>query len=207
MYYSADIRAVFARVRQLAHLATDAAEHLIAAEDILVTTQAGLPIELGDDFLAVLTPAQARQEAGRRFTLVTELMALGSLDAVTAAELYVADRRHRGYEPDYQPPALSRTQLTALREIARGQVTISEGRTFLRGDDIRVSISTLRSLETRGLVTREPCPLWLHDERAHLTPAGYRDLAATFGRPQPPTVTAARPTAAPTAKAARTATR
>ncbi|MFF3979713.1 hypothetical protein [Streptomyces sp. NPDC001828] len=43
MYHSPVIRAVFARVRQLAHLATDAADHLIDAVDILNDTRAGLP--------------------------------------------------------------------------------------------------------------------------------------------------------------------
>ncbi|MFF3694085.1 hypothetical protein [Streptomyces sp. NPDC002221] len=66
MYHSPAIRAVFARVRQLAHLATDAADHLIDTVDILNDTRTGLPIELGDDFLAILTDQQARQEAGRR---------------------------------------------------------------------------------------------------------------------------------------------
>ncbi|MCZ0974724.1 hypothetical protein O1L55_32575 [Streptomyces albulus] len=61
MYHSPEIRAVYARVRQLAHLATDAADHLIDAVDILDHTRAGLPVELGDDFLAVLTEQEARQ--------------------------------------------------------------------------------------------------------------------------------------------------
>jgi hypothetical protein len=207
VYHSPAIRAVYARVRQLAHLATDAADHLITAEDILLNTQAGLPVELGDDFLAVLTEKEARQEAGRRFTLVAELMALGASDAVATAELYVADRRHRGYVPDHQPPVLSRTQSTALRAIARGDVTITDNRPCLRRDDIRVSISTIRSLESRGMVARAPSPLWFHDERVHLTPDGYRDLAAAFGRARPPALAAARPAHRPVTSAARATTR
>lgn len=207
MYHSPDIRAVYARVRQLAHLATDSADHLIAAEDILLSSQAGLPVELGDGFLAVPTETEARQEAGRRFTLVAELLSLGAFDAVATAELYVADRRHRGFLPAHQPPGLSRTQSTTLRVIARGEVTISGDKAHLRRDEISVSISTIRSLESRGLVTREPCPLWLHDERVHLTPDGHRDLAATFGQPRPPALTTARQTSSPVTSAARARTR
>lgn len=109
MYHSPEIRAVYARVRQLAYLATDAADaadaadHLIDAVDILDHTRAGLPIELGDDFLAVLTEQEARQEAGQRFTLVASLTALGSADALTTAELFVAERRHRGSYPSINP--------------------------------------------------------------------------------------------------------
>ncbi|MEW1725145.1 hypothetical protein [Streptomyces sp. NPDC093109] len=61
-------------------------------------------------------------------------------------------------------------------------MTITDDKPLIRRDDTRVSISTIRSLESRGLVTREPCPLWLADERVHLTTDGCRGLAATFGR-------------------------
>ncbi|KUO04628.1 hypothetical protein [Streptomyces caeruleatus] len=87
MYHSPDIRAVYSRVRQLAHLATDTADHLFDAVGILNHTRDGLPVELGDDFLAVLSEHEALQEAGRRFTLVMHLTVLGASDASAAAEL------------------------------------------------------------------------------------------------------------------------
>ncbi|MEU8960530.1 hypothetical protein AB0C89_02310 [Streptomyces sp. NPDC048491] len=195
MYHSPVIRAVFARVRQLAHLATDAADHLIDAVDILNDTRAGLPIELGDDFLAVLTDQQARQEAGRRFNLVGTLTALGATDTRATADTCVAERRHCGFLPTHQPPALSAAQNTALRAIAGGDVAITDGKPVLRRDDLRVTITTIRSLESRGMILREDCPDWFRDERLHLSPAGRRDLAASFAHPRPATLATARPAA------------
>lgn len=204
MYHSPVIRAVYARIRQLAHLATDAADHLIDADDILTHAQAGLPMELGDGFLAIPSEQDARQEIGHRFTLVAELTALGAFDAVATAEQYVAERRHYGYLPEHQPPALSRTQSSTLHAIARGDVTISDGRPYHRREGVRFSISTIRALETRGLITREDCQLWLVDERVHLSPAGRRDLAASFAHPRPPALATTRPAAhRPTASTTR----
>ncbi|NUT11878.1 MAG: hypothetical protein HOQ38_15520 [Nonomuraea sp.] len=195
MYHSPVIRAVYARIRQLAHLATDAADHLIDAEDILIHAQAGLPMDLGDGFLAVPSEPDARQEIGRRFTLVSELTDLGAFDAVASAEQYVAERRHYGYLPEHQPSALSRTQSSTLHAIARGDVTISDGRPYHRREGVRFSISTIRALESRGLITREDCHLWLVDERVHLSPAGRRDLAASFAYPRPAALSTRRPAA------------
>ncbi|MEU8781735.1 hypothetical protein [Streptomyces sp. NPDC048637] len=207
MYHSPAIHAVYARVRQLAQLATDAADHLLDAVDILDNTRAGLPIEIGDDFLTVLTEQQARQEASRRFTLVTSLTALGASDALATSEIFVAERRRRGFLPEYQPPALSHTQETTLRAVARGDVAITSNKPYLRREDLRVSISTIRALESRGLVMREDCPDWFRDERVHLTAAGRRDLAASFARPRPTAPAATRPPARPAATAARAAAR
>ncbi|MBT2527557.1 hypothetical protein J7E91_19540 [Streptomyces sp. ISL-99] len=204
MYHSPAIRTVYARVRQLAHLATDAADHLLDAVDILDDTRAGIPVQ-GEGPL--LTHEQALGEAGSRLALVRDLTALGAPDALAPAELFVTERRRRGVHPLHQPPALSPAQDAALRAVAQGEVTIADDKPYARRDDIRVSISTIRSLESRGLVAREPCPLWLHDERVHLTSSGYRDLAATFGRPQPPALTTARPTSRPVTNAARATTR
>ncbi|MBQ0855500.1 hypothetical protein J8N05_45875 [Streptomyces sp. BH-SS-21] len=203
MYHSPDIRAVYARVRQLAHLATDAANHLIDAAGILDHTREGLPIELGDGFLAVLTEQQARHEAGRRFTLVASLTALGSSDALATAELFVAERRRRGFVPEHQPPARSHAQSTTLRAVARGDVAISNGKPCLRREDIRVSISTIRALENRELVAREDCPDWFRDERLHLTATGRRDLAASFAQPRRTSLSIRPASLPPTAAASR----
>ncbi|MCX5203165.1 hypothetical protein OG897_17135 [Streptomyces sp. NBC_00237] len=194
MYHSPEIRAVYARVRQLAHLANDAADHLIDAVDILDHTVARLPVELGDGFLAVLTEHDARREAGRRFTLAASLTALGASDALATAELFIVERRNRGFVPEYQPPGLTTAQSTTLRAVARGEVAITHDKPYLRREDIRVSISTIRALENRGLVMREDCPDdWFRDERVHLTAAGRRDLAASFARPRPAALTTRRP--------------
>ncbi|MGW5442764.1 hypothetical protein [Streptomyces asiaticus] len=204
MYHSPAIRTVYARVRQLAHLATDAADRLLEAVDILDDARAEIPLQ-GEGPL--LTYRQALGEAGARLTLVPDLTALGAQDALVTAELFVTERRRRGVHPLHQPPALSTAQDTALRAVAQGEVTIADDKPRVRRDDARVSISTIRSLESRGLVTREPCPLWLQDERVCLTADGCRGLAATFGRPRPPALTVARPASRPAATAARAATR
>nr|WSX75931.1 hypothetical protein OH826_19985 [Streptomyces sp. NBC_00899] len=182
-------------MRQLAHLATDAADHLVDAVDILNDTREGLPIELGDDFLAVLTRQQALQEAGRRFDLIASLTALGATDAAATAETYVVERRHRGFVPAHQPPSLSATQNTVLRAVANGDVALTDGKVLLRREDLRVSITTVRSLESRGLVMREDCADWFRDERVHLTATGRRDLAASFARPRPAALATTRPAA------------
>ncbi|WP_239157980.1 hypothetical protein [Streptomyces sp. SID13726] len=89
--------------------------------------------------------------------------------------------------------------------MARGDVTVTDDKPSLRREDTRVSITTIRALESRGLVLREDCPRWFCDERVHLTAAGRRDLAASFARPRPTAWTTARPAPPlPTAAAART---
>ncbi|MFE5647561.1 hypothetical protein ACFQ8Q_00360 [Streptomyces cyaneofuscatus] len=207
MDHSPNIRAVYARVRQLAHLATDAADHLIAAEDVFEAAFPWFPAPNGDGFTTVPTEQQAREESVRRHDLVAERLSLGAVDAVAAAELYVADRRFHGHVPEHRPPALSSTQSTTLRAIARGEVTIRDGRPSQRHDDIRVSISTVRSLESRGLAAREPCQPWLHDERVQLTADGRRGLAAAFGRPRPSAPTTVRPPSSPVTSAVRSKAR
>ncbi|MFF4285689.1 hypothetical protein ACFY0R_10215 [Streptomyces sp. NPDC001633] len=207
MYHSPAIHAVYARVRQLAHLASDAADRLLDAVDVLDLTRAGLPVELGDGFLAVVTEQEARRGAGRCFSLVASLTALGASDALATAELFVAERRLRGFVPEHQPPALSHTQNAALRAVARGDVAITGSKPYLRREDLRVSISTIRALESRGLVMREDCPDWFRDERVHLTANGRRDLAASFARPRSTPPAATRPPARPAATAARAAAR
>ncbi|MGW1609791.1 hypothetical protein ACWCQZ_10395 [Streptomyces sp. NPDC002285] len=125
----------------------------------------------------------------------------------TQGRWWSTERRRRGVHPLHQPPTLSPAQDAALRAIAQGEVTIADDKPYIRRDEARVSISTIRSLESRGLVTREPCLLWLRDERVHLTTDGCHGLAATFGRPRPPALTATRPASRPAATVTRAATR
>ncbi|MEU6965394.1 hypothetical protein, partial [Streptomyces chrestomyceticus] len=120
MYHSPQIRTVYARVRQLAHLAADAAYDLLDSEDILDDARDGVRLN-GDGPL--LTYRQALETANRSLILVRELTALGPQDALAAAELFVTDRRRRGAIPSQQPPAFSPAQEAALRAVARGEVT------------------------------------------------------------------------------------
>ncbi|MEU4486689.1 hypothetical protein AB0H94_17685 [Streptomyces purpurascens] len=69
------------------------------------------------------------------------------------------------------------------------EARFTDAKPFIRSDDRRVSISTIRALESGGLVAREPCPRCLQDERVHLTTDGYQGLTAAFGRPRPPVPT------------------
>ncbi|GGZ72954.1 hypothetical protein GCM10010308_51530 [Streptomyces vinaceusdrappus] len=56
-------------------------------------------------------------------------------------------------------------------------------------------------------MAREPCPLWLQDERVHLTADGCHSVAAAFGWPRAPTLTTTRPVTSLNIKTARTASR
>ncbi|TXS19646.1 hypothetical protein EAO68_01815 [Streptomyces sp. wa22] len=58
-------------------------------------------------------------------------------------------------------------------------MTITDDKPYLRCDDLPVSISTIRSLESRGPVTPEPCLIWLQGERVHLTADVSQVLTAT----------------------------
>lgn len=195
IYRGPGIRSVYARIRQLAHLALDSADHLMDAEDILDDARAGVPSEALLEDGPPLTPQGARAEVRNRLLLVRDLTALGAEDALAAAELVATEMRRQHLLPATQPLGLSPAQLTALRAIAQGHVTIARPADKLRTnrDDLRVSISTLRSLEARGLVGREETPRILHDERAHLTADGCRALVASFGHPRPAALTTARP--------------
>ncbi|AUH44815.1 hypothetical protein CXR04_10020 [Streptomyces sp. CMB-StM0423] len=203
MYLSPAIRTVYARVWQLAYLVSDSTDHLLDAVNIIDDTRAGIPGPTG----IPLSHKEVLGEAGRRVELVRDLTALGAPDAVATAELFVTDRRRWGAPPLHQPPSLSPTQHAALRAVAQGEVTIANGKPHLHRDGIRLSISTIRSLESAGLVARAPCPLLLHDERIHLTPDGRRGLTATFGRERPPKPTTTRAAGRPVTTAARTPTR
>ncbi|MFC0844754.1 hypothetical protein ACFH04_13700 [Streptomyces noboritoensis] len=86
--------------------------------------------------------------------------------------------------------------------MARGDVSITGDKPYLRHEDIRVSISTIRALENRGLVSREDCPDHFRDQRVQLTSAGRRDLAASFAQPRPTALTTTQPAALPPAAAA-----
>ncbi|MEV0259036.1 hypothetical protein AB0H82_32830 [Streptomyces sp. NPDC050732] len=191
MYPSAGIRAVYARVRQLGHLALDATDHLLDAEDILDDIRVGAPSQ---DRLP-LTAKEAREEVRGRLVLIQNLTALGADDTLAAAELLTTEMRQQRLLPAGQSHDLSPAQHAALRAVAQGFVTIDrhDNKPRVSHDDLRVSISTIRSLEARGLLNREETPRILHDERVHLTAEGCRTLAASFGRSRSPALTTARP--------------
>ncbi|MEV5979677.1 hypothetical protein [Streptomyces sp. NPDC052114] len=191
MYHSPSIRSAYARIRQLAHLALDAADHLLDAEDILDDARVGAPSEDG----APLTAEEARAEVRDRLVLVRDLTALGADDTLATAELLATEMRRQHLLPANRSLDLSPAQHTALRAVAQGHVTIDrhDDKPRVSRDDLRISISTIRSLEARGLVGREETPRILHDERVHLTADGCRTLAASFGHPRSPALATTRP--------------
>ncbi len=191
MFPSPGIRSVYARIRQLAHLALGAADHLLDAEDILDDTRVGAPSEHG----VPLTAEEAREEVRGRLILVRDLTALGADDTLATAELLTTEMRQQRLLPAGRSLDLSPAQHAVLRAVAQGFVTVDRhtDKPRVSRDDVRVSISTVRSLEARGLLGREETPRVLHDERLHLTAEGCRTLAASFGHPRPPALTAAHP--------------
>lgn len=68
----------------------------------------------------------------------------------------------------------------------------------------RLTITTFRDLETKRLLQRESRPNAPGQQRTHLTDAGRRALAATFGQTQPTLRARTTATPAPTTTAART---
>ncbi|WP_432112706.1 hypothetical protein [Streptomyces sp. S1] len=177
-------RALRARVRQLGHLLLESADHLADTVDLLDDTRAGIPVQGEGPLLSV---QQSLIAAGRRLPQIHDLTLLGAQDAFDTAELIVAEHRRRGRLPEHRAPALSSAQAAVLRAVARGMVALLNDKPRTYYADIRITISTVRALEARGLVAREKRSLWFSDERAHLTTEGCRALAASFGRPRTPT--------------------
>ncbi|KPI02884.1 hypothetical protein OK074_5034 [Actinobacteria bacterium OK074] len=199
--HTADIRAVMERTTQLASLAMLAANHLLDAGDILRYIY---PRPASEPRPAV-TRGDALVEAGRCATLARRLTSLGSEDCLAAAGLLARELHRQRLGPGHPPPALTPAQRTALEAVAAGHVTLGEqsGTPYVSRGPARITITTIRALEARSLVAREPGPLMTHDERLHLTPDGCRALAALLDRSGSAPPTAMRPSARPAASTAR----
>ncbi|MEU7086893.1 hypothetical protein [Streptomyces achromogenes] len=201
LHHTPDVERAIGRLTQLATLAVVAADHLIDSVDLL-SHPGQVP--------AKVPSATQTAQAARHSRLAEQLTSLGAEDCLTAAGLLARELRRQRPGAFRPPPALSPAQQAALEAVAAGRVTLDqqEDKVLVERGHGRMAITTMRSLESRGLVRREPCALWMHDERPHLTPEGCQALAATLatrGRPR-----SAPPAAVPpTAKAAvtRSATR
>ncbi|MEU2874211.1 hypothetical protein ABZ769_34305 [Streptomyces olivoreticuli] len=198
LQYSAPVREASVRLRQLAYLATEAAEHLIDAMDLIEAAriQAASSTEPPHFYLHAL------MDAGSRIQLARELTALGPDDAFATAELLATEMRRQHLASDRGPARLTATQHTALRIAARGHVEITEliGKHYVSSRDVRLTITTIRALEDKGLLQRESRPTAAGGhQRVHLTTEGRRTLASTFGRPQRPAPSP--PATAPPARA------
>ncbi|MEV6807787.1 hypothetical protein [Streptomyces sp. NPDC051132] len=175
---SPDVERVLARMTQLATMTVIAADHLLTTVDLLSTVvfqdpRQGAAADLTDE---------KRAEAANHIRLAEQLTSLGAGDCLAAAGLLAHElrRQHPGvFRP---PPALSPAQHAALEAVAAGRVTLDqqEDKVLVEQGTGRIAITTLRSLESRGLVRREPCALWLDDERPHLTAVGCQALSAAL---------------------------
>ncbi|MFF5438882.1 hypothetical protein [Streptomyces achromogenes] len=182
---SPDVERAVTRMTQLATLAVLAADHLLDAIDLLSTAVFPSP---GQKAATGLTGTETT-EAAHHIRLAEQLTGLGAEDCLAAAGLLARElrRQHPGFFRP--PPALSPAQQAALEAVAAGRVTLDqqEDKVLVERGTGRIAITTLRSMESRGLVRREPCALWLHDERPHLTAEGCQALSAALtarGRPR-----------------------
>lgn len=138
--------------------------------------------------LAFLANASADLSAGT----ARELTALAPEAAVSCAVTLAAETQRRRWATAPTPdPRLSAVQRTALAETARGHVAASSslGRESTRSRDPKVLISTLRTLEAKGLVERTarsapaayvggpPGPRAPHLSRHHRPRLGHRRTA------------------------------
>ncbi|MGW4345348.1 hypothetical protein ACWEL8_09750 [Streptomyces sp. NPDC004690] len=190
LYHSSQVRATLDRMRQLATLSVIAGDHLIHATDVMY----------GDREQAEAPPGPLQAIALKHILHARELTSLGAEDCLATAGLLAREMHEQNRVPIPRPPTLSPAQHGALLAVAAGRVTLELERVSVERGGERITITTLRSLESRDLIQREPCVLWLRDERPYLTPEGRRAVAAVLSRPRssPPTATRApaRPAAA-----------
>jgi DNA-binding MarR family transcriptional regulator len=208
LHHSPDVRVGIARTVQLATLAVLAADHLLFAVGVLRDAYGG-DTPATADTAAAGRRLEALLEAGRRIALAEQLTSLGAEDCLAAAGTLARALHQQGLGPEQEPPSLSATQHTALRAIAAGRVTLHRlvDRLHVSRGDLRLTITTVRSLESHGLVTPEPRPLAPHSDRLHLTRAGQQALAAALALPAHARPTTRRPPARPATAATATTKR
>ncbi|MFE7272427.1 hypothetical protein [Streptomyces sp. NPDC057623] len=145
-----------------------------------------------------------------------ELTALAPEAAVTSAVTLASESRRRRWATAPTPDGqLNSAHRTALAEIAYGHVTASSslGREFTRSREPKVLMSTLRTLESKGLAERTTGtaraayvggpPL----DRVRLTPAGITALASVIDAPHAGSRTAPGTTPRPLPATAQATTR
>ncbi|MFJ4800803.1 hypothetical protein [Streptomyces murinus] len=199
--HSPEVKAAMERAVQLAALAVLSTDHLLDAADLLREARHV------SDMPEVVR--QHRLEVGRRITLAARLTSLGNEDCVATARLVAVELHRQQLAPHLQPPALSPAQHAALEAVASGRVTLARhlNKTHLGRGDARVSISTIRSLEDRGLVHHEPCAPVPPRERVHLTRDGRLALTAALARSRAAAPGAVGPTNRPPSTATRSPAR
>lgn len=153
------------RLRQTAYLAAGAAEEL---RGLLILNDAGHSV------------------AGHQAGMAQDLTALGAETCIALAEtIAVESLRQRVAQPSENVPVLASTDLPAMHAVARGKahVTLMLGRQYISNDDgARLSITTVRDLETRALIQRGGEEQEGRPQRLRLTTAGVSALAGSFGQ-------------------------
>lgn len=132
------------------------------------------------------------QSVGHAAHKARELTALAPQDIV-ASTAHIAQEQDRGRSGTSAPPAeqLTPAHRTALHDIARGHAVVTEsmGRQYVNNRGPRILISTLRHLESTGLVDRaegSAAPAFKGGpplDRLRLTPAGVTTVASFIGLP------------------------
>ncbi|MDV9196046.1 hypothetical protein [Streptomyces sp. Wh19] len=156
------------RLRQTAYLTAGACEEL---RGLLILNEDGHSI------------------AAHQVGMAKDLTALGAESCVALAEtLAVETLRQRVAPTNEEAPRLSSADLPAMHAVARGKahLTLMLGRQYISNDDgARLSINTIRDLESRALIQREDAEQEGKPQRLRLTAAGVRALANTFGQTPP----------------------
>ncbi|MCD9193428.1 hypothetical protein [Streptomyces albireticuli] len=181
LYESSELIDAVVRLKQLAYLSNEAALHLADAREALTTRPASGSTE--PDRPEVL------ENAGRQVRVAGELTALAPQAAVECADRIAREMRRRRPSTGNPVQELDAVQHSALQEVARGHIRVSEslGRQYVHSRDVRVLISTLRSLEAKGLIAREPKsapPAYVGGplpDRVRLTSHGAATVAAFIG--------------------------
>lgn len=189
LYASADLVDALVRIKQLAYLSSEAARHLTEAQEALAAApeHSGLP-----------------EGVSHQIQLARELTALAAGAVVESATAIARETQRRRPAAATAAADLTPAELSALHAAARGHVVMTQslGREYVHSRDHRVRISTLRSLESKGLIAREPGsapPAFysgLPQDRIRLTRGGTGAVAALLAVPTAtPTISA--PAAAP----------
>ncbi|MFH8446869.1 hypothetical protein ACH4D3_37355 [Streptomyces sp. NPDC018026] len=167
-----EARCAAERLMQLANLALLAADHL--------STAAGLSYKAVHH-----RPYLAKAE--KHIECAKQLTSLGAEDCLTAGGLLTRQMRRQNLIPAQRPPALTAAQHTALHTVAAGHVVINQAvnKPLVERGQEQLAVTTLRSLESRGLISKGHAAFPPGSERLCLTQDGIRALTAVLEQPRP----------------------
>ncbi|MEU9939100.1 hypothetical protein [Streptomyces lavendulae] len=202
LYASADLIDATVRIKQIAYLSSEAARHLAEAQAAVTAA-------------SLATPKSTSLPDGvdQQVQLAQELTALAPEAAVESATGIARETQRRRPAAAGASDGLAAAELAALHTAARGHVVMTQslGRQYVHSRDGGVRIGTLRSLEGKGLITREPAsapPAYINgpaQDRIRLTSDGATAVAALLS--SPPSTPASATSAVPPAPATSTPTR